>query len=182
MKNVMIDLETLGTRPGCQILSIGAVAFDPQTQKLGPELYKVVTRASQMKLNLHEDPATVAWWTKQSEAARQVLLDATVPAKHAVPLSAALDHLRDYLSQFGLPSVRVWGNGADFDNAILTSCYAAVGDDVPWKFFNSRCYRTLKALLPGAKPTRVGTYHNALDDAKTQAIHAIQLLRPLKEL
>jgi hypothetical protein len=26
--NVMIDLETLGTRPGCVILSIGAAVFD----------------------------------------------------------------------------------------------------------------------------------------------------------
>jgi DNA polymerase III epsilon subunit-like protein len=28
MRDVMVDLETLGTVPGCVILSIGAVAFD----------------------------------------------------------------------------------------------------------------------------------------------------------
>jgi hypothetical protein len=29
--DVMLDLETLGTVPGCVILSIGAVAFDSMT-------------------------------------------------------------------------------------------------------------------------------------------------------
>ena len=28
MKDIMLDLETLGTGPGCAIVSIGAVAFD----------------------------------------------------------------------------------------------------------------------------------------------------------
>lgn len=33
--NLMIDLETWGTEPGCDIRSIGAVVFDPLTGKIG---------------------------------------------------------------------------------------------------------------------------------------------------
>jgi DNA polymerase III epsilon subunit-like protein len=40
MSDVMIDLETLGRRPGCAILSIGAVEFGPAG--LGRELYIVL--------------------------------------------------------------------------------------------------------------------------------------------
>ena len=40
-------------------------------------------------------------------------------------------------------------------------------------------YRTLKNLLPYIEMERVGEHHNALDDAKSQALHAIKLLKEL---
>lgn len=173
MEHVMIDLETLGRRAGCSILSIGAVAFDP-VKGLGEELYIVVNRDSCKTAGLHEDPDTLAWWEGQSEQAKKVLIDAS--AKKAMSLEAALDELTDYLKQFGARKVKIWGNGSDFDNAILTACYASIGRNIPWEFWNNRCYRTLKSLKPSVKMQRQGTYHNALDDAKSQATHAIQLL------
>lgn len=172
-KDVMIDLETLGTTPGCSILSIGAVAFDPAAGQLGPEFYVVVNRENCLAASLHEDPDTIAWWEEQSTEARQVLKD----AKSGARLEDALKQLTEYLEQFGLDEVRVWGNESDFDNAILSVCYFQVGQDLPWKFWHNRCYHTLKGMVKGPKPKRQGTYHNALDDAKTQALHAIQLMR-----
>lgn len=175
MSDVMIDLETLGRRPGCAILSIGAVAFSPEG--LGKELYVVISRPSQASLGLHEDPETLKWWLSQTEAARQVLSDAA--AETAIPLEKGLSQLTTFLSQFGLRRVKVWGNGGDFDNAILTNLYAAINQVPPWDFWNNRCYRTLKNLVPSEKLKRTGTYHNALDDAKTQAAHAVELMRRL---
>lgn len=172
MQNVMIDLETLGRRAGCAILSIGAVAFDLK-QGLGQELYVVVNRQSCNTAELHEDLSTLDWWNKQSDEAKKVLTEAT---QGGVVLVEALSQLTEYLKQFDLKKVKVWGNGSDFDNAILTACYAAVGQDIPWEFWNNRCYRTLKSLKPSVKMQRQGTYHNALDDAKSQALHALQLM------
>ena len=60
MQNVMIDLETLGRRAGCAILSIGAVAFDLK-QGLGEEMYVVVNRQSCNAAELHEDLSTLDW-------------------------------------------------------------------------------------------------------------------------
>lgn len=172
MEHVMIDLETLGRRAGCSILSIGAVAFGPEG--LGPEFYTVVNRASCQAHGLHEDEATLEWWTKQSAQAQTVLGQASTDGTSLVD---ALAELTTFLSGLGsLKKLKVWGNGADFDNAILTACYAAVGRELPWEFWHNRCYRTLKSLRPAAKLSRQGTYHNALDDAKSQATHAIQLL------
>jgi hypothetical protein len=128
MEHVMIDLETLGRRAGCSILSIGAVAFD--TTGLGPEFYTVVDRASCQAHGLHEDENTVAWWNKQSVQAQTVLEQA---ATNGQPLADALTELTTFLGGLGsLKKLKVWGNGADFDNAILTACYAAVGRELPW--------------------------------------------------
>lgn len=173
MQHVMVDLETLGRRAGCSILSIGAVAFDP-VFGLGKEFYVVVSRRSCHSYRLVEDPETLDWWLKQNEQAQKVIEESS---SGGLDLKDALHQFKIYLSQFGLRKVKVWGNGSDFDNSILINCYAAIGQDIPWEFWNNRCYRTLKGLRPGSKLVRQGTYHNALDDAKSQALHAIHLMK-----
>jgi hypothetical protein len=175
MSDVMIDLETLGRRPGCVVLSIGAVEFGPAG--LGREFYIVLDIFGQKSLGLHEDPDTLAWWEAQSIEARQVLTQARDPKLPKFGLS--LDLFNEWLSPIGFKRVKVWGNGSDFDNAILSCLYGALDQTPPWDFWNNRCYRTLKNLVPGPKLKREGTYHNALDDAKTQASHAIELMRQL---
>lgn len=174
-KDVMIDLETLGQRPGCVILSIGAVAFD--TDGIGDSLYAVVNTGSCLDAGLTKDPETVAWWDRQNDQAKEVLKLAETSGS---TLADCLGTLTEFLSRFDLDQVRVWGNGADFDNAILGACYHAVGLKTPWKFYNNRCYRTLKSLRPTVKMERQGVYHNALDDAISQAKHAIKLMELIK--
>lgn len=178
MPDVMLDLETLGTRPGCAILSIGAVAFDVDADALGPEFYVVVNRKSCESKGLVVDPDTVAWWSRQSDEARKVLAEADTAPNG---LGGALAMLTGYLGRFGKRDLRVWGNGSDFDQPILAACYAVVGYPLPWLFYNNRCHRTLRALAGlKADPPRHGVYHNALDDAKTQAMQAINCFRKLR--
>lgn len=178
MKRAMVDLETVGNTSGCGILSIGAVAFDEVKGELGPEFYVVINRQSCVEAGLHEDQDTLNWWGQQSEEAQTVLNQAG--SDSAILLSEGLDLFNKYLSQFGAKNVELWGNGSDFDNPILICAYRNTGVPTGWKFWNNRCYRTLKNLVRGPKLERVGTYHNALDDAKSQALHAIQLLRLLR--
>lgn len=176
MKDVMVDLETLGMVPGCVIISIGAVFFD--STGLGDEFYTVVNRMDAEARGLTVDAATVKWWTQQSDEARKVLHDSS-RKKTSLPLMMALAQFDRFLSSRGdVTNVRVWGNGADFDNPILAVAYDRLGQRPPWKFWNNRCFRTLKNLAPEeAKPPRQGTHHNALDDAKHQAEHAVRALR-----
>lgn len=173
-KDVMVDLETLGVTPGCIILSIGAVAFDPKTNQLGPEFYVIVSTTSCRAHNLKIDQSTLDWWEEQSEDAKEVLIHAE---EGGLSLVEAMSAFTNYLSKFGLNQVRIWGNGADFDNTILSCCYSAIEQKVPWSPWNGRCYRTLKNIIKGPKLKRQGTHHNALDDAKTQAEHAMSLLK-----
>ena len=193
MIDVMVDLETVGNRAGCGILSIGAVYFDPFAldqkkplngrgvpNKFGAEHYEVVRLSTCDAAGLHRDQGTLDWWGRQSAEARKVL-DVAGRARGNVPLKKALENLNDFLSTAGKKNVRVWGNGASFDNAILAAAYAAAGVEAGWLYWNDRCYRTLKGMVPkDAVPlVRVGTYHNALDDAKTQAEHACRLVHHL---
>lgn len=170
MKHLVVDLETLGTVPGCVILSIGAVFFDENG--LGAEFYKVINKRSCEEAGLLVNQDTVDWWNKQSMDATQVLRDAETSVD---TLASVLEEFNAFIKQD--TGVKVWGNGADFDNPILAKAYEAVGVKQGWLPYNGRCYRTLKNIAPGPKLVRVGTYHNALDDAKSQALHAIELFK-----
>lgn len=183
MLDIMVDLETMGTVPGSVILSIGAVAFD-KTELEGDTddgvnnggFYVVVNRASCEECFLSVSKATEAWWAKQDDDARRVL-DASLDVHSSLPLATALERFNDYLGRFGeRGDVRVWGNGSDFDNALLACAYDAAKIRPYWNFWNNRCYRTLKNLATHIAMEREGTYHNALDDARSQAKHLQRIL------
>lgn len=171
---VMVDLETLGKRAGCKILSIGAVEFS--ADGLGRRLYTVVGQAGQE--SLHTDASTLAWWDQQSAEAREVL-DCHLSCDTS--LEEALMLLNAFLAPIGKGTVQVFGNGSDFDNAILYAAFAAAGMEQGWEFWNSRCFRTLKNLVPHVKAgVRTGA-HNALADAEFQAEHASRIFKLAKD-
>jgi hypothetical protein len=177
MNHVMLDLETLGTRPGCSVISIGAVAFDPGAGTLGGGFYTVVNQKSCERAGLVTDKGTVGWWMRQSPEAQKVLVESR---SGGMELAAALDAFTEFLSDFP-KDVRIWGCGAAFDNVILANCYTAAGKRLPWKYVNDRCYRTLKAIIPAIEMERTGTYHNAYDDAVSQAKHALKIMARMTE-
>ena len=166
--NVMCDLETLGLRPGCIILSLAAVPF--LCDEKIPPFYMKINKSNYPTSLFHSDPMTEGWWTLQSEAARTEAFSGT-----AHP-SEVLHHFNHWCSQ--LPGkVILWGNGSDFDNVILQEAYRLLGLHAPWKYFDNRCYRTLKNLFPQIKFTKTLFAHNALEDAKAQAVHAEEIFR-----
>lgn len=173
MRHVMVDLETLGTVPGCCLLSIGACAFDPETGEIGTDTYyTAVLLDGQEENGLHTSESTLAWWAKQSAEARAVFSD---PA--AIHLPGALQSLNLWLVRVAGADALVYGNGADFDNGILAAAYRVAQVPQGWKAYNGRCYRTLKTLQPGVKLVREGTHHNALGDAISQAKHLLQIVK-----
>lgn len=161
--NIMVDLETLGTRPTSIILSIGACRVT--NGEPSDPFYRVIDVASCRDAGLTSDAATEKWWNEQDENARKVFTDPNVG------LVRALTDFASYIRGFGGRSVRLWGNGSDFDNVILNNAYLAVGSISPWMFYNNRCFRTVRKLFwqGVTEPERQGTYHNALDDAMHQA-------------
>lgn len=185
LKHVMIDLETLGTVPGCVILSLGAVVFEPETHTLGEEFYAVLNTESCEAKYLRVEEGTVKWWAGQSPEARAVL-DAA--ATGGALLSDALNLFNSWLAGVGpAKNLRLYGNGADFDNPILNVAYDAGGVKPYFPAYSGRCYRTLKSLdellgwdYKAAKIERHGVHHNALDDAKAQATHLMDFVGTIK--
>jgi len=185
VENVMVDLETLGTRPGSVILSIGACFFDPLFNEPGPTFYQVIDVASSCVAGLRGDNETIKWWLKQGDDAQEAYHQAFFG--EGEPLVKTLEAFAAWLTSMssmhdGTKRVKVWGNGAAFDNALLAAAYHAAGLTPPWKFWNDRCFRTLKSLgadLGVKEPPFTGTKHHALDDAVHQANWACLVLRAM---
>ena len=168
MNHIMLDLETLGTTPGCIVASIGACVFDPSG--VGAAFYTAVDICASP--GLVADPGTVRWWMGQSEEARMVFKD---PERKPLDLALAAfaEWVRDVNGTF------VWCHGASFDAPLLEAAYKVRNMRPPWEFYDVRDTRTLYHVS-GVYPVRgASTHHNALSDAQAQAEAAIKALNAI---
>jgi len=183
MTHIMLDLETLSTAYNARILAIGAVKFDTKQARIYSRFYQVVHTPKLDNLavltftdftdheGFHISKATMEWWAQQGDAARDVFND---------PNSATMEATLEAFTKWAtddteISEIRMWGNGASFDNTILSTAYDLCHQERPWKFYNDRCYRTVKNLYPEEKLVRTGTHHNALNDAESQADHLLAI-------
>jgi exodeoxyribonuclease VIII len=172
MRDVMVDLETMGNGPRAAIVAIGAVAFDLVAGIIGERFYKVVDLDSAVHSGGEMDAGTVLWWLQQSDAAR-----AAIASGGETLYQVLSDFALFAYTQSGADELRVWGNGAAFDNVILSSAFDAVNIPRPWSYRNDRCYRTVKEQFPQIRIERVGEHHHALADAESQARHLIAIMK-----
>jgi len=203
--HIMVDLETLGKQKNACIVALGAYYFDTKEPTKGESFYLLANPESSLKTGLQMDADTVLWWLGQSEDARNELLRCREGASLAMVLASfasfyqgcSIDQQTKFVLKFReenpncteedclkqskrYPRIPVWGNGATFDNVILSTAYGLIGQPVPWQFTEDRCYRTLKNLCPQVPMVRTGTHHNALEDCKSQALHLSAIYEHLK--
>lgn len=164
--HAMIDIETLGNRPGCVIASIGVVVFNPllsiRDAQNPSHFYVRVNLDSCVKEGLIFDAGTVVWWLNQSDDARKEITGAA-----GYHVREALGMLEDFIARH--TARRFWCHGATFDLPILTAAYDAIGRKTPWAFWEVRDTRTIFELADVTVQRDEGTHHNALDDAFAQA-------------
>lgn len=155
---IMLDLETLGTRPGSAIVALGAVSFEPFDNKLGNFIVGTVGLV-QPKMRIEGN--TVGWWMKQSQQTREI----TFPDQPTWP------NIEDMLDAFTAfyDGSELWSHGAAFDIVLLEAAYHRHGRRTPWSYRQIRDTRTLFALRPDVKVPFDGTMHSAIDDACHQA-------------
>jgi hypothetical protein len=167
LRHCMVDIETLSNEFNAVILSIGAVQFDPDGG-VGDKFYKVINVQSCLDAGMGINKETLAWWSKQNKEAQKVLIEAK---NSPLTLAVALHELAVWSNGLGLK--HWWSNGASFDLPIIKQAYinCKMVNEVPWKFWDEMCVRTITTLFPVDKPTRQGVYHNALDDSLFQIEH-----------
>jgi hypothetical protein len=174
-KHVMLDLETFGLRVGSVIRSVGAVEFNPATGKLGDEFYCNVLEQSCLDLGMTKDEDTIRWWNspKMKGAQDALLVD-------PLPLSEVNERFVKFFNK--CEGEFIWSQGANFDEPLYSHALALTGHQKPWKFFNSRDTRTMYHAvdLNVFLEKRAGTYHNALDDAKHQAMLVSKAYRRMR--
>jgi hypothetical protein len=175
MQHIMIDHETLGTRGDSVVMSIGAVKFDVNSDAIDQEgFYASISINSNIRAGRHISEDTIKWWLQQSPEAQKVFFEPKISIEQA---------LEDFVSWVGPGDFTIWSNGADFDIPQITHLLDTHGLDIPWKFWNHRCYRTMKSLpfaKNAAKP-ELGVKHNALSDAINQAQHLQNIFKEMKK-
>lgn len=162
MKNVMIDIETLGSASNAVIVSIAAVKFNFGNDDQ-ESFYTNCNIKSSIERGMGTDASTLQWWKDQPEAVQKALL------KDQLPIDQALDKLTEFLGD-SVKDMSMWANGIAFDYPILEWSYKACGKTAPWKYYNVRDARTIYKVmdLDLREFPRVGDHHNALDDCRTQ--------------
>jgi hypothetical protein len=172
----MLDLETLGRRPGCVILSIGAILFDRSGIDEDHVFYTNIDIDSSLAYGLQVEGATIEWWMSQSDEARNRVLF------NPVNIGTALNKFLEWKAAYScLENTKIWGNGSDFDISILQEAFMRVHVRWPFKFWNHRCYRTLKSEVNDKEKNLMKTVprtgeHQADMDAMYQARIALIIL------
>lgn len=161
--DLMIDIETLGKIETAPVLSIGATFFN--VDGLVDNFYAELMVQEQFDLGRVPCASTIDWWIQQEDAAKKF--------NNKRPVEDVLNEFFTFCTLHRDPIP--WGNGSTFDISILENLFRMYGYDVPWKFYKVRDLRTFKEYVDdGEGIERVGTYHNALDDAITQALVVIR--------
>lgn len=157
--DLMIDLETYGTAPGCVILEVALVAFDRNSnrQVAGVSLFPDITQQQSMGFTIDND--TMRFWMDNPEAWKYQLnaQRESVEAVTAGVLKFWEDHCH-------IDKTLVWAKGTHFDLPILRTIVRE-----PWSFRNIHDMRTLKLVSKSDIVVKSKRPHEGLADAIAQA-------------
>ena len=154
--HLMIDIESLSTRPGAVILSAALVRFSD-------EAHTSVNFSipEQRALGLEHDESTMDWWRQQPGMAWEAA------TTNPIPIVPALLHISTWIAWAAAgDDFLIWCHGATFDCPLLDELYRRAGVPCPWKFWQVRDTRTLYDLAAiDVKAYAVPPPHVALNDA-----------------
>jgi hypothetical protein len=179
-RHIIVDLETLDTQPSAVILTAGLVAVEiTETEciTLGSWYRRIEwwreNGTCQEGRSYSVD--TSNWWKKQNKPAQHECLS----LNNRIPLQLAMHSLNAWLQLNPYP---IWGNGSDFDNAILQHAFKQQGQR--WPYWRNCCLRSTKNLakqlglqveMPAWPASKIK--HHALHDAEHEAQMLAALLR-----
>lgn len=173
MIHVMADIETLSTRHDGLILSVGGVKFDAE-QIVDRFHVGIDPTDAQERYGRHISAGTFIYWLgPKMEQARKELLE--LPK---VDMFAALDGFAIWCAQTPADQCgSLWGKGSTFDNVLLADSFAAAGIEFPFTYRQNECYRTMANRNPDIEYVQIGTAHNGVADAESQAVHLQEICR-----
>lgn len=173
MKQLMVDIETLGTVPGSIILSIGAVVFDREQDSLGIRFFERISVADQLLHGMTYSQSTIDFWRSQPCEAKDISF--TSYRSGDVPLTHALEKFSEFYTVSKAETI--WANGTDFDLGMLKVAYDRVGLTPPWKYNAARDLRTAMQLLGIDNDwVRPKIPHCPLSDSEAQAMTILRML------
>lgn len=182
----VIDLETGATSASSVILSIGITTIDAITFEWVSQLYISVNPYCDDNAMRSWDNGTRSWWIGQDDSVR----DEAMRVMGASSLRQALIKVSEYITLLGkVGEVHVFGNGSEFDIAILNDALDQLGMKTPWKHTNAQSIRTIVWLgrtyfnidFKYSLPFN-GEQHHALHDSAHEAAYAAKTLGVIKNI
>lgn len=174
MRELMVDIETMGTNINAPIVQIGAVYFSMKTGELGDEYLININLEDSIKHGATPDGRTIYWWMSQGKEARESVMSAN--AFIETPFMYEEQGLADF-NEFWARAKRVWSH-ATFDFVRLIHSMERREIQPTVHFRKARDIRTLTGLagitreqVENQKVEREGVYHNGLDDAIYQVAY-----------
>lgn len=172
--DIMVDIETLGTRQDATIFQVAAVAFDILTGETIETFNQIADIGNAS--NLRVDGSTIKWWLNTNKDLLTELLN-----NGTVSTDELLKHFNKWLVKFkdGAENIYLWGNGILFDNKMIQYQFEQLGLEYPIYYRNDRDVRTIvdlasvklgisEAELKERYNDESLTKHNAFDDVMYQ--------------
>lgn len=178
MKHAMLDFETLDITPSAVVMSVGLVTFDPfgndtvETLRSNPNnnLYLNLKFQDQIRAGRTISESTLRWWFGEDLGdARKAL------SKDPVSTPEALQYIDNFFLKHDVKYT--WGNGSDFDNAILDDLFRSFDRITRISYKNKRCARTIFGMSKKSyKPTGF-VEHDAIEDCYFQILRLQDMFR-----
>lgn len=185
-RHIMVDIETLSTRPDAAITQIAAAEFVPLPEPPFAEVPLAIrTFNAHVDFDLddsrfHVSKSTLLWWIGQSTEARERFIDGQ---SDALRIRSTLVHLNGWWPS---GETKIWSHGAAFDIAILHHAFDVCAIRAPWHYRSVRDTRTLFDLafgpqgdVPEPPPSPDHVAHDALCDVHRQIWQVQEAYRAL---
>lgn len=165
--HVMIDIETLSTKPNAVIIQLAAVKFnlssgiiDRFTINIDPVDCK--------KYNCHISKDTLEWWSNKPKDVIQSWQSNVNPMRESI---------ESFVEWIGTDKQWMWCNGGSFDFPIIAWACHELNIEKPWKYWSEMDLRTISSFCDYRLPK--GNTHNALQDCEHQVSHLLKLFKQL---
>lgn len=179
MRHMMIDIETLDTRPSAVVFQVGVVVFEDALMQDAPKSPILAQRKFDLDIlpqifaGRTVDRETVNWWLTQ----KSPLIPIKKQSVHTV-----FQEISQMMGEFGISYV--WSNSPSFDAVIMRSLAESLG--VAYEFPSFRTDMDLRTLKNICKMKKVvdfepkETTHDALQDCLDQVNDLLNMMVHLK--
>lgn len=181
---LMLDIETLGRRPGDGIVSIGASLFSPSNDPKvisDPKnhFYRVLNTFDLSNNGFSTEPETLKWWKERDiwKTLSSQFMNSTATVK------SVCEDLSKFIENQSNPD-KIWSNSPSFDVEMTRHMFQKVGVPFPMSYQKEMDFRTLMELAyPNRekRPRRIfeafDQQHHALGDAMEQAFQTSLALK-----
>lgn len=140
-RDIMVDIETLGTSSDSTIFQIAAISFDITTGNIHSKFNLIANIAEDESLNV--DGSTLKWWLNTDKELLTILLNKGVGSSKFL-LNEFYKWLTNEISS--VKHTYLWGNGILFDNKMIQHQFNNIGLDYPIYYRNDRDVRTIVEL------------------------------------